>query len=54
MAKRNRPSAAKAIPVDWGDVRAEHVAYDSGATIFSQGQPATTVIYIEKGIGRVL
>ena len=53
MAERNRPSAPKADPIEWGGVRAERLAYDSGATIFSQGQPATTVIYIEQGSVRL-
>ena len=53
MAKRNPASATTAIPVDWGSVRAERVRYDSGATIFVQGQAATTVIYIERGSVRL-
>ena len=53
MAERNRPSAPKADPIEWGGVRAERLTYDSGATIFSQGQPATTVIYIETGSVRL-
>ena len=53
MAKRLRASATKAIPVDWGGVRAESVTYEPGATIFAQGQPATTVIYIERGSVRL-
>ena len=53
MAKRNRPSAPKTVPIEWGGVRAERVAYKSGATIFRQGEPATTIIYIEKGSVRL-
>ena len=53
VAKRNQPSAPKTNSIEWGDVRAERVAYEAGATIFSQGQPATTVIYIEKGSVRL-
>jgi CRP/FNR family cyclic AMP-dependent transcriptional regulator len=53
VAKRNQPSTPKTNPIEWGDVRAERVAYEAGSTIFSQGQPATTVIYIEKGSVRL-
>ena len=53
MAKRNPPSAPKINPIDWGGVPAERVAYEAGATIFSQGELATTVIYIEKGSVRL-
>ena len=53
VAKRNRPSAPKTDPIDWGGVPAERVAYDAGAIIFSQGEPASTIIYIEKGSVRL-
>ena len=53
MAKRNRPSAPKTNPIDWGDVRAERVAYQSGATIFRQGEPCTSIIYVETGSVRL-
>jgi CRP/FNR family transcriptional regulator, cyclic AMP receptor protein len=53
VAKRTRPSAPKTNSIEWGVVRAEHVAYKSGATIFRQGEPATTIIYIEKGAVRL-
>jgi CRP-like cAMP-binding protein len=53
MAKRMRPSAPKTNPIEWGEVRAERVAYDSGATIFRQGDPCTTIIYVEAGSVRL-
>ena len=49
MAKRNRPSAPKTNPIEWGNIRAERVTYESGATIFRQGDPCTTIIYVEAG-----
>ena len=52
MAKRNRRAAAT-VPVEWGEVRGERVAYKSGATIFRQGEPCTTTIYIETGSVRL-
>ena len=53
MAKRNRSSAPKTNPIEWDGVRAERVVYQSGATIFRQGEPSTTIIYIEKGSVRL-
>ena len=53
VAKRNGPSAHKTDPIDWRGVPAERVAYRAGATIFSQGDSAGTVIYIEKGSVRL-
>ena len=53
VAKRTRSSPSKVNPIDWGDVRSERVSYEAGAAIFSQGQPATTIIYIEKGSVRL-
>ncbi len=53
MAKRNRSSAPRTDPIDWGGVPAERVEYEAGATIFSQGEPATAVIYIEQGSVRL-
>ena len=53
MAKRKRSSAPKVYPLEWTNVRAERVAYEPGATIFTQGDPATTIIYIDKGSVRL-
>jgi CRP-like cAMP-binding protein len=53
MAKRNRPSAPKTNPIEWGDLRAERVSYESGVTIFTQGDPCTTIIYVEAGCVRL-
>jgi CRP-like cAMP-binding protein len=36
-------------PIDWGGVDSVRVDYTSGATIFGQGDPATSVMYVEKG-----
>jgi CRP-like cAMP-binding protein len=53
VAKRNRPSTPKVNPIEWGSVQAERVAYKSGTAIFRQGDPCTTVIYIEAGSVRL-
>ena len=39
--------------VDWTGVRAERVEYEAGATIFAQGDPATSVMYVEQGTVRL-
>src|SRR5688572_465428 len=36
--------------VDWTGVRTRRVEYRSQATIFAQGDPATSVMYVEKGV----
>jgi CRP-like cAMP-binding protein len=53
MAKQKRPSTPKLNPPEWGELRAERVAYKSGVTIFRQGDPCTTVIYIQTGSVRL-
>jgi CRP-like cAMP-binding protein len=53
MAKRKRSSLPRINPFDWTKVRSEEVTYESGATIFTQGDPATTIIYIDKGSVRL-
>ena len=35
--------------IDWTTVRAERLAYPSGAAVFSQGDEASTVIFIDRG-----
>jgi CRP-like cAMP-binding protein len=49
MEKRKRQSWRNTHPLEWTGVRVGRVAYESGATIFRQGEPSTTIIYIEKG-----
>ena len=40
-------------PIDWTGVRTQRVEYGAGATIFAQGNPATSVMYVEKGTVRL-
>ena len=55
MAKSKRAptlkSAAEAL--DWTGARTQRVEYGSAATIFAQGDPATSVLYVEKGTVRL-
>jgi CRP/FNR family transcriptional regulator, cyclic AMP receptor protein len=52
----NRPKdlpAAALAGIDWKGVRLERVKYGAGATIFVQGDPATSVMYVENGTVRL-
>jgi CRP-like cAMP-binding protein len=58
MSKMSRSRAAPtplkpAEPVDWTGVRAQRVEYAPGAIIFAQGDPATSVMYVENGAVRL-
>jgi CRP/FNR family transcriptional regulator, cyclic AMP receptor protein len=45
---------AKQIPaLEWKDVRVERTSYDPGSVIFSQGDPAPTVMHVERGAVRL-
>jgi CRP/FNR family transcriptional regulator, cyclic AMP receptor protein len=45
---KSTPSATPP-PIDWAGVDSVRVDYTSGTTIFGQGDPATSVMYVEKG-----
>ena len=45
--------ATPTIPVKWTGVRTQRIDYAAGATIFSQGDPATTVMYLDNGTVRL-
>ena len=54
MAKLKRAPALKSAEVlDWTGARTERVPYESAATIFAQGDPATSVLYVEEGTVRL-
>lgn len=53
MAKRDRRPAPPTKPIEWGDLRSERLAYESGATIFRQGDPCTTIMYVQAGSVRL-
>ena len=47
---KNRTAALEpAAPVDWTGARAQRVEYTPAATIFAQGDSATSVLYVEQG-----
>ena len=52
---RSKPAAATKPPavVEWADVRVQRVEYKARTTIFAQGDPATSVMYVEQGAVRL-
>jgi len=55
MSKSKNTAAARTRPeaVDWTGTRTQRVEYKAGATIFAQGEPATSVMYVEHGAVRL-
>jgi CRP/FNR family cyclic AMP-dependent transcriptional regulator len=47
-SKHAAPPTPLAV-VDWAEVRAQHVEYAVGATIFAQGDPASSIMYVVQG-----
>jgi CRP/FNR family cyclic AMP-dependent transcriptional regulator len=55
MGKPKNAATATAAPepVDWTGTRIQRVEYQPAATMFSQGDPATSVMYVEQGTVRL-
>ena len=53
MSKAKRAPAVAANGVDWTGAKTHRVEYQPGTTIFSQGDAATSVMYIERGTVRL-
>jgi CRP-like cAMP-binding protein len=54
MAKTKRaPTLQPAGALDWTGARTERLEYGSAVTIFRQGDPATSVLYLETGTVRL-
>ena len=51
MTRRSKHATPITPPtvIDWSEVQVERVEYDQGATIFAQGDSATSVMYVSKG-----
>ena len=50
MSRSKRVAAIKAIDaIDWTGVRVQRIQHEAGATVFAQGDPATSVMYVEQG-----
>ena len=53
MDKSKRAPLKPAAGLDWTGVRTERVEFGPGTMIFAQGDPATTVMYLEQGVVRL-
>jgi CRP/FNR family transcriptional regulator, cyclic AMP receptor protein len=55
MSKSKQAETAPALPspVDWTGTRTQRVEYRPSATIFTQGEAATSVMYVEQGAVRL-
>jgi CRP/FNR family transcriptional regulator, cyclic AMP receptor protein len=50
---QHAPATTPAAVIEWTDVRVQHVEYEAKTTIFAQGDPATSVMYVEQGTVRL-
>lgn len=53
MAKSTRAPTKPVDILDWTGVRIQRVEYEPATTIFAQGDPATSVMYVEHGVVRL-
>ena len=54
MSKSKRAPTLKPLEaVDWSGVSLQRLEHEPAATIFAQGDPATSVMYVEKGVVRL-
>jgi CRP/FNR family transcriptional regulator, cyclic AMP receptor protein len=47
------PAATPPTVIDWANVPVQRIGYEAGATIFAQGEPATSVMYVADGTVRL-
>jgi CRP/FNR family transcriptional regulator, cyclic AMP receptor protein len=50
---KSAPTLKPAEGVDWTGVQLQRVEYEPAAAIFAQGDPATSVMYVETGVVRL-
>jgi CRP-like cAMP-binding protein len=54
MSGSKHSPATKSVPlIEWTDVRVHRIEYGAKTTIFAQGDPATSVMYVEQGTVRL-
>jgi CRP-like cAMP-binding protein len=55
MTSKPKPAAPikPVTPIEWTGLRTQHVDYQPGARIFGQGDPATSVMYVDSGAVRL-
>jgi CRP/FNR family cyclic AMP-dependent transcriptional regulator len=52
-AKPRRKAVPRSTGLNWTGVPNQRVTYDAGDVIFAQGEPATTVLYVDQGAVRL-
>jgi CRP/FNR family transcriptional regulator, cyclic AMP receptor protein len=52
-SKHAAPASTPPTPVDWTGTRTQRVEYQAASTIFAQGDPATSVMYVDQGAVRL-
>ena len=50
---KHAPATTPPAVIEWVDVRVQRVEYEVKTTIFAQGDPATSVMYVERGTVRL-
>ena len=52
---KSKPALPEAplAAIDWTGVRVQHVDYAAGTRIFTQGDPASSLMYVESGTVRL-
>jgi len=53
MSRSKQPSSAVATVIDWTGIRVQRVEYEGATTIFTQGDPAPSVMYVAHGTVRL-
>ena len=53
MSKSKPPASVPATVIDWTGIRVQRVEYEGGTTIFTQGDPAPSVMYVAHGTVRL-
>jgi CRP/FNR family transcriptional regulator, cyclic AMP receptor protein len=53
MSKKSAPALKPSDAIDWRGVRLQRVEYEPAASIFAQGDPATSIMYVDKGAVRL-
>src|SRR4030095_2216517 len=50
---KHAPATTPSAVIEWADVRVQRVEYEAKRTIFAQGDPATSIMYVERGTVRL-
>jgi CRP-like cAMP-binding protein len=53
MSKKHAAAIKSPGVVEWTGVRVQRLEYEAGTTIFAQGDPAASVMYVERGAVRL-